>query len=152
MQRLAAKYEFEFLVFGVDKYEIDNVCTRSVEWSEKTENTIFNEFDIAVYPLEVELWSEGKYGGKMIQYFAAGLPMIVSNANNLIPTIVKNNENGILVNNSEADWYHALECLIQDIGLRSTIAKNARKTFEIQFSIDANKVKYLEILNNVVKN
>jgi L-malate glycosyltransferase len=149
LQRLAAKYEFEFLVFGVDKYEIDNVCTRSVEWSEKTENTIFNEFDIAVYPLEIELWSEGKYGGKMIQYFAAGLPMIVSNANNLIPSIVSNHENGILVNNSEADWYSAFECLIQDIKLRSKIAVKARKTFEFQFSIDANKNKYLEILNSV---
>jgi glycosyltransferase involved in cell wall biosynthesis len=152
LQRLAEKYEFEFLVFGVDKYEIDNIFTRSVVWSEKIENTIFNEFDIAVYPLEIELWSEGKYGGKMIQYFAAGLPMIVSNANDLIPSIVRNLENGILVNNSETDWYNALEYLIQDKTLRNKIAVNARKTFEFQFSIDANKDKYLEILNSVASN
>jgi glycosyltransferase involved in cell wall biosynthesis len=152
LQRLAQKYEFEFLVFGVDKYEIDNIFTRSVEWSEKIENNIFNEFDIAVYPLELELWSEGKYGGKMIQYFAAGLPMIVSNANDLIPSIVRNHENGILVNNSETDWYNAFECLIQDIRLRNKIAVNARKTFEFQFSIDSNKNKYLEILNSVASN
>jgi glycosyltransferase involved in cell wall biosynthesis len=78
--------------------------------------------------------------------------MIVSNANDLIPSIVRNLENGILVNNSETDWYNALEYLIQDKTLRNKIAVNARKTFEFQFSIDANKDKYLEILNSVTSN
>lgn len=151
IQNVSRKYNIEFLVFGVSKYSLDGVKTRPVKWKAEIENEIFNEIDIALFPQEKELWAEGKYGGKMIQYLAAGLPMVISNSNSLIPKVLKNNENAIIVDNSTEEWEVAIELLIQDVELRNKISKNARSLFLENFSMEANKHLYLDVLSTTLQ-
>ena len=147
LRRIASKYEIDFLVFGDQDYTLDGVNVIAKSWDVSEENRIFNMIDIAIYPQEKEIWSEGKYGGKMIQYLAAGLPMVISNSNSLIPKVLKNNENAIIVDNSTEEWEVAIELLIQDVELRNKISKNARSLFLEKFSMEANKHLYLKVLS-----
>lgn len=151
IQNVAKKYDIEFLVFGVKDYALEGVKTRTVVWSAEIENNIFNEMDIALYPQEKELWAEGKYGGKMIQYLAAGLPMIISNSNSLVPKIVQNREDGLIVDNNDVEWEKAIVELIEDENLRKKLSINARKLFLKNYSFEVNKNKYLEVLNTTLQ-
>lgn len=150
IQNVAKKFDIEFLVFGVKEYYLEGVNTRAIPWSADIENKIFSEMDIALYPQEKELWAEGKYGGKMIQYLAAGLPMIISNSNSLVPKIVQDMENGIIVDNDDIDWEKAIVKLIEDENLRKKLSINARKLFLENYSFEGNKSKYLETLNSIL--
>lgn len=151
IQTIAKKYDIEFLVFGVEKYHLDGVHTICIPWSAEMENKVFNQIDIAIFPLYEDLWSKGKYGGKMIQYLAAGLPMIISDANEIISSVIQNEHNGMIVKNKNTDWELAFEKLITSSELREKLAINARAKFENLFSIEANKNTYLNILNAVLE-
>jgi glycosyltransferase involved in cell wall biosynthesis len=151
LYNLSLRYKFELIVFGVERFKIKGIQCRSIKWSPQLENTIFNEMDIALYPQEKEEWSEGKYGGKMIQYLAAGLPIVMSNSNALIPQIITNYKNGIIVENTSSEWEYALIQLIENKDLREKISLEARKLFLEKFSIEANRNKYLEVLNSTVQ-
>lgn len=152
LQQLSQNYAIELLLFGVENYEIKGVKIRCISWSEETEKNIFSQMDIAIYPLEKEKWSEGKYGGKLIQYFAAGLPIVASKANEIISMLIENSHNGICIDNSNENWYNALSNLIEHTSMRKTLASNAYKTFEEKFSCEKYKPIYLNILNSVLEN
>jgi glycosyltransferase involved in cell wall biosynthesis len=49
------------------------------------------------------------------------------------------------------DWEYYLLKLIKNEELRKKIGINARKTVLKNFSVNANKDKYLEVFNNVFK-
>ena len=112
---------------------------------------VLNELDIALYPLRDEVWSQGKFGGKLIQYFAAGLPTIGSDVNDSNRQVVTQNENGILVKNASHDWLSALRLLANDAQLRKNMGQKARVEFLKKYSIEANKATYLKIINSVIK-
>lgn len=149
LEKLSLEYDFEFVVFGSSDLTSFSFPHRHITWHADIENEVLNSFDIALYPLENEVWSQGKYGGKLIQYLAAGLPILVSNANEIIPTVIRDLENGILVNNNNDDWFQKLKLLIEDRELRHRLSINARKTFINQFSLDANKNKYALVLEKI---
>lgn len=149
---LSKKYAIELLLFGIEDYSIEGIKTRCIAWSEDREQSIFYEMDIAIYPLENEEWSEGKFGGKLIQYFAAGLPIVASKANKIISEIIINHQNGICIENSISNWEEAISYLIDNIEIRKKLSIHARKTFELQFSCEQNEEIYLQILNSVIKN
>lgn len=149
LQKTAKEYDIELLIFGTSEYPIEGVKTICIEWKDSIENEIINQFDIGIYPLEKELWSEGKFGGKLIQYLAAGVPSISSNSNSTISTIIKNNVNGIIVDNIEAEWYHAFRALIESEELRINMGNRARTQFVKYYSTQANRDKYLNILHEV---
>lgn len=151
IQKILQNYQVELLIFGTDKVDDFIVPHQCVAWSAAIENEVFNQFDIALYPLDNTEWSQGKYGGKLIQYLAAGLPVVVSNANAIIPTVITNNENGFIVENTVDDWYEKLKMLIENKDTRLHIGINARKTFENNFSILANKEKYLQVLEKTLE-
>jgi len=149
IQNIGKKYDIDFLVFGVEKYQLNGVKIICIPWNAQIENDVFNQMDIAIFPLHEDLWSKGKYGGKMIQYLAAGLPMIISDANEIISSVIQNEHDGIVVKNKNTDWELAFEKLITSSELREKLSKNARTKFNNIFSIEANKNTYLNILNSV---
>ena len=63
--------------------------------------------------------------------------------------IIKNMENGLLVNNDDNEWINAINILIKDYDLRNNIGKNSRKTISENYSTDIIGNKYLKILNSL---
>ncbi|MCE2962635.1 MAG: glycosyltransferase family 4 protein [Chitinophagales bacterium] len=152
LEEFAKEMDYQFILMGAKEFDIESVETIRYEWMADKENEVLNRIDIALYPLRDEVWSQGKFGGKLIQYFAAGLPTIVSDVNDSNRQVVTQNENGILVKNSSQDWLNALRLLAKDAQLRKNIGQKARVEFLKKYSIEANKAIYLKIINSVTIN
>ena len=65
--------------------------------------------------------------------------------------IIDNGVDGFLVNNEE-EWVEKIVALIDDVELRKRIGTNGRKKVEDKFSVKANLVNYLNVLDTVTNN
>ena len=90
--------------------------------------------DISVAPykkMDVEFWESPM---KLFEYMASGAPLITSPVGQ-ISEIIQNEENGLLVEPGDAGALClALEKLIDNPSLRSSLAQNARRDVEQSFS------------------
>lgn len=144
---LAKTYSFKLVVMGDPSFLLDGVDVEALPWKEEYEVEMISRFDIGVYPLPDEEWVLGKSGLKALQYMAAGIPTVAT-AIGTIFRIIENGENGFLVR-TEEEWKEALIKLIEDQHLREAIGKKAVMTVENGFSINANKERYLSILDSL---
>lgn len=144
---LAKDMDFKLKVMGDPDFSIEGVDVESIPWKEEYEVDVIRTFDIGVYPLPDEEWVLGKSGLKALQYMALGIPTVASGIGTIF-RIIKNGENGFLVNNNE-EWMHSIRQLILDKSLRERLGKNGALTVEKVFSINANIVNYLSVLDAV---
>jgi glycosyltransferase involved in cell wall biosynthesis len=144
-RRLRQTHKFRLLVMGDANVTIEGLDIEAIEWKESYEIEMLQRFDIGVYPLPNEEWVYGKSGLKAIQYMALGIPTVAT-AIGANYRVIENGVSGFLVQ-TEEEWINTLARLIEDTQLRKYIGTNARKRIEDLFSINANKKKYLDILN-----
>jgi glycosyltransferase involved in cell wall biosynthesis len=102
-------------------------------WSEATEVSDIQSFDVGIMPLVDGPWEQGKCGYKLIQYMACGLPVISSNVG-INKEIVDNGINGFLANKPE-EWLNALRTLYNDPKLRVKFGDAGRKKVESKYSL-----------------
>lgn len=106
-----------------------------VEWSEKNEIEELKNFDIGVMPLEDGPWERGKCGYKLIQYMAAGRPVVASPVG-VNKDIICEGENGFLAS-SEDDWFKFLNHLIANPVLRASLGAAGRRFVEAHYTHQA---------------
>ena len=94
-------------------------------------------WDIGLAPMPDTPFHRCKYFNKYVEYASFGIAGIYSN---LEPYTygIRNNENGLLVNNNTTDWVDAISRLIEDTKLRKKISNECLK--------EANEVYALDIL------
>jgi L-malate glycosyltransferase len=148
-RELAKTVSFKLLVMGDAGFTLEGVEVEALPWKEDYEVAVISRFDIGVYPLPDEQWVLGKSGLKALQYMAAGVPTVATSIGTIF-RIIKNGENGFLVN-TEEEWKHTLMRLITDSDLRRRIGERAADTVEKHYSINATKGVYLSILNSLTK-
>ena len=144
-KELARKYLFKLVVMGDAGFTLNGVEIEAVPWNEKYEVEVISRFDIGVYPLPKEEWVLGKSGLKALQYMALGIPTVATDIGT-IHRIIRHGENGFLVS-SEEGWKNTIVKLLNDQSLRKKTGIQASVTVEEIYSINANKEKYLRILN-----
>lgn len=144
---LANQYNFKLLVMGDENFTLPGVEVEAIPWNESYEIDVIRKFDIGVYPLPDEEWVLGKSGLKALQYMALGVPTVAT-AIGTIHRIIHHNENGFLVQSKE-DWKSQIIALINNQELREKIGQQAVLTVKESYSIDANKEKYIQILNGL---
>jgi len=93
-------------------------------WTLESEATMFGSFDIGIMPLPDGPYTRAKAGFKLLQYMAAGLPVIASpiGANR---SIVERSGAGLLAS-SASEWEEALRTLAGDTALRSEMGRRGR--------------------------
>lgn len=105
---------------------------RFVEWSPSVETRIAELFDVGIMPLVDDELQRGKCGCKLLQYMAAGLPVIASpvgvNRSLVAPG------RGILARHRD-DWGEALTRLA-DPQRRCTLGTAGRRYVEREYSTD----------------
>jgi glycosyltransferase involved in cell wall biosynthesis len=106
-----------------------------VAWSEATEASELAAGQIGVSWLPDDLWSRGKCGLKVLQYQAAGLP-VVANPVGAHCEMVRSGETGILAATADG-WVDAVRKLAGDAGLRRTMGSLARQQVESDYSTAA---------------
>lgn len=96
-----------------------------VPWSESAEAPALAGADIGIAPTPSDRWTLGKCGFKIVQYMAAGLPVIASPVG-VNATIVRDGETGFLPTTIE-QWTEAIVRLCGDVHLRGTLGAAARR-------------------------
>ncbi|MBT9585632.1 glycosyltransferase family 4 protein [bacterium] len=145
LRRLRHNHNFRLLVMGDDSVRIEGLEIEAVAWSENLEMPTLQRFDIGVYPLPDEEWVYGKSGLKAIQYMALGIPTVAAAIGTNF-RVIEHEQSGLLAR-TEDDWYRALDSLLSDPDLRTRLGQGGRDKVEKVYSVQANAMNYLKILN-----
>jgi len=134
VKELADIYPIEFRVIGGEISEIPGVKIRIIRWSEKSEVREISQFDVGVAPMPNNEYTHGKCGLKVLQYMAAGIPVIASPVGVHL-NIIQHGTNGFLADTDD-EWLNYLLLFAENVDLRETMGQQARRTVEERFSLD----------------
>lgn len=143
LERLAPHYPIELRIIGGER-NWPGIRTISIPWSSETEAIELNQAHVGIMPLLDTPWEQGKCGFKLIQYMAAGLPVIGSDVG-MNKDIVQVGENG-LVTYGVDDWVNNLETLLKSPELRARMGATGRRLAEERYSIAAVGPKLASLL------
>jgi len=102
-------------------------------WSSATEAAELAEGDIGVNWLPDDSWSRGKCGLKVLQYMAAGLP-VVANPVGMNRRMVVHGRTGLLASTPQ-QWAEALARLAADPPLRRKMGEAGRRLVRQRYSV-----------------
>lgn len=145
LARLAASHDFTFTVVGLSRpldWNLPNMLHKP--WTLEGELEFFADFDIGIMPLRDSPFARGKCAFKIIQYMAAGIPVVASPVGGNLD-VVREGENGFLADSAE-DWMRALAALLDDPRLRRTMGEAGRRTVREGFSLEGHWKRYAEII------
>ncbi len=116
-------------------------------WSEAGEAEAIATADVGISWVPDDLWSRGKCGLKVLQYMAAGLP-VVTNPVGVHREMVVPGENGYLAE-SPPEWVEALTRLSWDVALRQRLGQAGRARLEAEYSVEVGAARWLEVLSRL---
>jgi len=119
---------------------LETVCSR---WSDSTEAQEVARGDIGITWVPDDEWSKGKCGYKILQYYAAALPVIANSAA-IHPQLVRDGVTGFLADTQE-QWGRAIEALA-DPSARQRMGRAARDFVTKNYSITAHQNRLVEII------
>jgi glycosyltransferase involved in cell wall biosynthesis len=117
------------------------------QWSEPGEAEALAEADIGIAWVPDDLWSQGKCGLKVLQYMAAGLP-VIANPVGVQAEMVRHGETGFLASTPQ-EWVEAVRLLAADPELRRRMGRAGRSRVEAEFSVDAGAALWLDLLEQL---
>jgi hypothetical protein len=117
------------------------------QWSQAGEAGELADADIGVSFLPDDEWSRGKCGLKVLQYMAAGLP-VVANPVGMNCEMVEHGVNGFLARTPE-EWAEAIQHLAADPQLRQRMGTAGRKAVEARFSVGGWAPRFAELIERV---
>ncbi|MBE9516189.1 MAG: glycosyltransferase family 4 protein [Proteobacteria bacterium] len=128
--------------FSLDTRQIK---TLPVQWAEDTEAMELASSHIGIAPMIDNDWTRGKCGLKLLQYMAAGLPVISSpfGANR---EIVIEGETGLFAD-SEQQWKNAIRTLASNVDLRQRMGNTGKQRVLDHYSINTNCEKIKKALS-----
>jgi glycosyltransferase involved in cell wall biosynthesis len=116
-------------------------------WAEATEAAEIAAADIGISWVPDDPWSRGKCGLKVLQYMAAGLP-VVTNPVGVHVEMVRPGETGFLAT-TEAEWVEAVRTLAADPDLRRRMGAAGRKLVEDRYSVEAGAALWLNLIDGL---
>lgn len=144
---------FEKLADRFPKMRLRLICDRfphferppivSIRWSEANEAAEIAVGDIGISWVPDDLWSKGKCGLKILQYYAAGLP-VIANSVGVHAEMIQSGITGLLADTDE-QWIDAI-CILSDAETRRRMGKAARKRVEQRYSVAAHRHRFVDIV------
>lgn len=107
----------------------------AVPWSSETEAAALAAGDVGVSWVPDDLWSRGKCGLKVLQYQAAGLP-VLANPVGVQAEMIAPGRNGMLADTDDA-WVEAVQLLAERPEERRRMGAEARRTLVADYSVAA---------------
>lgn len=123
--------------------QFDHLSVVPCPWSADREAAELADADIGISWLPDDPWSRGKCALKVLQYFAAGLP-VVANPVGVQGELV-DEQTGCRVQGA-ADWIEAITRLAGDPARRRRLGRQARRRVEAEFSLQAGADAWLDVL------
>lgn len=144
LTRIGREGPVRLVVIGGKAPSIPDVVVDGVSWSEATQVSLINSFDVGVMPLPDDDWARGKCAFKLIQYMACGIPVIGSSVG--ANTEVVGTNCGFLAV-SESDWTAAFRHLRDNPRLSDEMGQAGRERVIKHYSLQRN----LPILAEVIR-
>jgi glycosyltransferase involved in cell wall biosynthesis len=116
-------------------------------WTESCEPGEIAAADIGISWLPDDDWSRGKCGLKVLQYMAAGLP-VVANPVGVQAELVRHGETGFLATTPD-EWTEAVARLAGDPALRRRLGSAGRQRVASDFSVAAGAARWIALLEEL---
>lgn len=125
------------------------LVVENVRWSPVAERAALAGADVGIAPMPDDVWTRGKCGFKVLQYMAAGLPVVASRCG-VHPEIVAEGETGLLVAaGDDGGWGVAMARLAGDAGLRRRMGAAGRAVVEARYARRVVFAKQLAVVERV---
>lgn len=144
LRELEQTHDFIFRVISNQAPSFELKSLEFIKWDKKTEIEDLAKINIGVMPLTDTIWAKGKCGFKGLQYMALEIPSVMSPVG-VNTTIIEDGKNGFLCTSSE-EWKRTLINLLENKLLRNEIGKAGFLTVKSSYSVQANRIHYLNLL------
>lgn len=149
LRKFCRNKNVEFRAMGALQSDLDEIPGKLIPWNAETETDELTRFDVGIMPLPDTPWERGKCGFKIIQYMAAGLPVIASPVG-VNSEIVDHGISGFLASNTK-EWVKYLGILKSDPELRRTMGVAGRGIVEEKYSLEMVAPKLVSILKEAAE-
>ncbi|MGL4549999.1 MAG: glycosyltransferase family 4 protein [Gemmataceae bacterium] len=119
----------------------------SVPWSEATEAAEIASAGVGIAWIPDDDWSRGKCGLKVLQYMAAGLP-VIANPVGVHPAMVRHGATGLLAS-TPYEWIDAVTRLVKDTDLRRRMGRIGRARVESEYGVAEGARRWADLLGRV---
>lgn len=126
-------------------FQLRSMPVEEVQWRQETEADEIADAEVGIGWVPDDPWSRGKCGLKVLQYQAAGLP-VVANAVGVQQQFVKPDVTGYLAETAE-EWVEAIRKLAGDAELRQRLGQAARRQVQDSYSVERGAELWLAALN-----
>jgi glycosyltransferase involved in cell wall biosynthesis len=126
---------------------LDHLPVLPCRWSMASEAEELARADIGLSWVPNDPWSQGKCGLKVLQYMAAGLP-VIANPVGVQAEMVRHGETGFLATRPE-DWSQAVGQLLHDASLRRRMGRAGRHSLEMDYSVANGAAAWMKVLDNL---
>ncbi|MBL8796958.1 MAG: glycosyltransferase family 4 protein [Planctomycetia bacterium] len=127
--------------------QLERLLVLACPWSEATEAAEIAAADIGISWVPDDGWSRGKCGLKVLQYMAAGLP-VVANPVGVQADMVRHGETGFLAETAH-QWAEAIALLASQPELRRSMGAAGRQRVERDFSVAHGAGRWLALLDDL---
>lgn len=130
-------------------FRLEHLSIIDCPWSEAGEARALASADIGLAWVPDDDWSRGKCGLKVLQYMAAGLP-VVANPVGVQASMVRPGVNGFLAETPD-QWIEAIRRLAMDAELRRRMGQVARRVLETEYSVAVGAALWNRALGDLQK-
>lgn len=148
LQEIVSERDIRIVAVGANANQLAGLPIEVRNWTETSEVSEIQNFDIGIMPLSDTPFERGKCGYKLIQYMACGIPVIASPVGANM-TIVRHGVDGLHAS-AHNEWVDALETLIDDEKLRSDMGASGRKRVEERYSLMNAAPRLSQLLRSIV--
>jgi glycosyltransferase involved in cell wall biosynthesis len=125
--------------------ELGHLAVVPCPWTQEGEAAALAAADIGISWVPDDVWSRGKCGLKVLQYMAAGLP-VVANSVGVQAEMVRHGETG-LVADTPGEWVAAVGTLARDPLLRRCMGRAGRRRVEAEYGVAAGAARWRALLD-----
>lgn len=138
LEQFGRAHPITLRVIGAPFRSGSNFAVESVPWSEATEAASLADIDVGLMPLRSTAWELGKCAYKLVQYMAAGKPVVASDVGANRDVVIPGTTGYLIREPSE--WATALEALSDD-ATRGRMGTAALDRFRASLSVEAQAPK-----------
>jgi glycosyltransferase involved in cell wall biosynthesis len=127
--------------------QLSDLPISACPWTEAGEAEEIARADIGISWIPDDLWSRGKCGLKVLQYMAAGLP-VIANPVGVQSEMVGHGETGFLAQ-TPAQWVESARRLADDPELRRRMGRAGRQRVETHYSVASGAARWVALLDRL---
>jgi glycosyltransferase involved in cell wall biosynthesis len=126
---------------------LEHLQVNPVQWTESGERRELASADIGISWMPDDDWSRGKCGLKVLQYMAAGLP-VVANRVGVHAELVRHGVTGFLADSAD-EWHEAVARLAGDPELRRRMGAAGRRRLKADYSVTRGAALWHEVFDHL---